>query len=187
MKTQEIPPIIHLICLPPYTPNKAKFNLEHLAATHPDFEVKLHTSVPNDFIFKDLPVYGPAQLSALLRLDALWRYGGWYMDLDVNVNCNLHDLEKLLKIKRLTISQCGSNSICTFVSCCPKIWTGWEEIINHMLEYPRSAPGHYCTTAMKSLLKEKPICDFFPSNIIYSGMWLSHKGIRHKGMDTFRS
>ena len=106
------------------------------------------------------------------------------MDMDVHIHCNLRDLEKTLNIRRLTISQSGANGVCTFVSCCPVGWGGWSEITDYMLAHPKSSPGHYCTVAMGELLRKKPICDYFPNNFTHSGMWLSHKGIKHEGIRT---
>jgi hypothetical protein len=154
--------------------------VEKLKATHPDFEVIVHTKTPDDFVFKGLPVYGPAQLSTLIRMDALRKYGGWYFDLDVQVRCNLKKLERMLNIgKNFTVSLTPTG-VCTFASCCPENWEKWDDVVEFMLQNPKSAPGHYCTTALGKLLKLKPIlCDYLPSEYIYSKSWISHKGILH--------
>ena len=171
-----IPSIIHFICLQPYTEVNAVHQIKRLSAIQSDFKIMVHTEVPKDFIFEGMPYYGPKQLSALLRLDVLRRFGGWYFDLDVVVYGNLKKLEKTLSLgKKLAISKIDKN-FCTFISCCPENWMGWQTVIPYVKKNPGNALGHYCSVVTRNLINEDPtIFDFLPNEFIFSNRWLAHK------------
>jgi len=171
-----IPHIIHLVCLPPWT-DVAKSNVERLSTTNPDFEVIVHTKPPKNFIFEGMSVSGPSGLCNLIRMDCLKRWGGWYFDLDVQVRCDLKKLEKVLFLgNNLAVSNMSKNKVCTFVSCCPKKWNGWDIVVPYLKANPSNAKGHYCTRVMGRLIKEKPnLCDCLPPEFVYSDNWLKHK------------
>lgn len=172
-----IPKIIHLICLAPYTDEEASDNVVRLSTTNPDYKVMVHTEPPKNFIFEGMPVSGPSGLCNLTRMDCLRRWGGWYFDLDVQVRCDLSKMEKALSLgNNLAVSKMGGEKVCTFVSCCPENWHGWDIVIPYLKAHPSNKRGHYCTNVMGKLLREQPnLCDYLPKEFVYSKNWLNHK------------
>ena len=173
-----IPKIIHLVALPPMDMSAADETIQKISVSNPDYEIKVHTKPLSNFPFENMPISGPSGLCNLIRMDVLRRFGGWYFDLDVAVECNLQTLEKRLGLgNNLAISFFKQEgNVCTFTSCCPADWKGWDKLVPYIQAHPSSNKGHYCSRVMGRLVREKPyFCDRIPNDFLFSNKWLNHR------------
>ncbi len=140
-----IPKIIHFVWFDDSPiPDRGAENIEEFRRLNPDHEIRLHTD-DSELLDRLRPKYeqfanNPVTRCDFLRWCLLYKYGGWYFDVDCTPKVPVEVIEKEYNItNQVLYTLRGKWPECDILCCPGPEWSRWEDVLGYFETY--SAQG----------------------------------------------
>jgi len=182
IKKAKIPHIIHQIWVGPNPiPKNSKQFIKHIKELHPDFEYRLWSDkdiTPKNFVNYDIikEAKSYAQKSDIMRYEILYRYGGVYLDIDIELYKNIEPLltNDLVICKEDMFTNIH---ICNAFIACTKHNPNLKRCVDGISKIDFNKPINFASGPMyfrKHIVMNKNVT-ILDTNVLYPVHWLTHK------------